>query len=339
MPLSVRSFAKINLGLRIGACRPDGFHDLLTLYQTIDWHDVIHLDLLPGSGIEIHCRNARVPTGSSNTCWQVAEQVLSALKAGCRLRIEIEKRLPVQAGLGAASSNAVATMLGIEKLLHASLSDAQRQQIAASVGSDLPLFLLGGTVLGEGRGELVHPLPDLPPLWLVVVTPEVSISTPKAFAEWDRVTQAGQTRRIRNAAELTPEYASDKIKLFHQTLERWLEHVGIASGVPAQDGGDRVEGSPKWARSLLGLVRTGIENDFESVVFPQYPELSELKYRLYEEGAEYASLSGSGSALYGLFSQRTGAERAAHALRQRGVGTYLASFVTRDQYFRNLIVE
>jgi 4-diphosphocytidyl-2-C-methyl-D-erythritol kinase len=337
MPLSVRSFAKINLGLRIGPSRPDGFHTLLTLYQTIDWHDVIHLELLPRPGIEIRCQDAGVPTDASNTCWRVAEQVLAALNLSRGVRIEIEKHLPVQGGLGAASSNAIAAMLGIEKLVGSRLSDAQRHRIAASVGSDLPLFLLGGTVLGEGRGEVVHPLPDLPGFFLVVVTPEIRVSTPKAFADWDLLVEAAGPDAL-PAAELTPAYASDRMKPFRHMLEQWLENAGIASGVPAHDGGDRVEGSPKWARSLLGLVRTGIENDFERVVFPQYPELSELKRLLYEEGAQYASLSGSGSALYGLFPSQADAERAADALKRRGTSAQVSRFLGREE-LRNRAIE
>jgi 4-diphosphocytidyl-2-C-methyl-D-erythritol kinase len=337
MSLHVRSFAKINVGLRIGPLRPDGFHTLLTVYQTIDWCDGIHLELLPKAGIEIRCQDSRVPTDASNTCWRVAEKTLAALNSSRGVRIEIEKHLPVQGGLGAASSNAIATMTGIKKLLGASLSDAQRQEIAASVGSDLPLFLLGGTVLGEGRGEIVHALPDLPGLFAVVVTPEVSVSTPRAFADWDRLQAAGPAGLP--PAELTPADASDKIILFRRMLEQWLEDEGIASGVPVQAGGDRVEGSPSWARSLLGLVRTGIENDFEQVVFPQYPELSELKRRLYQEGAQYASLSGSGATLYGLFSARADAERAAASLLGRGIRVQVARFLGREDFERQGIAE
>jgi len=338
MFLRVRSFAKINLGLRIGPVRPDGFHTLLTLYQTIDWHDVIQLDLLSARAIEIHCEDARVPTDATNTCWRVAEKVLACLDSARGVRIKIEKRLPVQGGLGAASSNAVATMIGLEKLLGRRLTHVQRHEIAASVGSDLPLFLLGGTVLGEGRGEVVRALPDLPDFALVVIAPEVSVSTPKAFADWDLLLGSGGPREPM-AAQLTPAYASDRIKAFHHRLERWVEDEGIASGVPSQGGGDRVEGSPAWARSLLGLVRTGIENDFERVVFPQYPELSEFKRLLYETGAQYASLSGSGSALYGLFPSAAEAQRAAEALVGRGIKTRVARFVQREEFARLRIAE
>ena len=109
MTVAVRSFAKINLGLYIGSPRADGFHDLRTVYQTIALHDVIRVGISRGNGIEILCSDPRVPLDSSNTCYRMAELVLDELGAKGKVSIAIEKRLPVQGGLGAASSNAVAT--------------------------------------------------------------------------------------------------------------------------------------------------------------------------------------------------------------------------------------
>src|SRR5579863_7608468 len=117
MPAIVRSFAKINLGLRIGALRPDGFHELRTIYQTIALHDVIRLQVVRGSGIEIRCNDPRVPKDESNTCYRIVERAMAALKVRGRVIIKIEKRLPVQGGLGGASGNAVAVMLGLERVL------------------------------------------------------------------------------------------------------------------------------------------------------------------------------------------------------------------------------
>ena len=174
--------------MRIGARREDGFHELLTVYQTIGLHDLIRVSLSRGTGIEIRCDDPRVPKDESNTCYRIVEKALRALKAKGRVVIEIEKRLPVQGGLGGASANAVAALLGLERVLKKSLAAEERLRIAAEVGSDLPLFLVGGTVLGVGRGEQVYPLEDLPATACVVVTPEVGVSTPKAFAEWDRIT-------------------------------------------------------------------------------------------------------------------------------------------------------
>src|SRR5262249_14223794 len=158
--------------------RQDGFHELRTVYQTIALHDRVSVEYSArGRGIEIRCKDPRVPTDSSNTCWKAAERVLAVLKRKGKVTITIEKRLPVQGGLGAASGNAIAAMLGIERAANKRLTAEQRFQIAEAVGSDVPLFLIGGTVLGVGRGEKVYPLPDLPAIPLVVATPEVGVST------------------------------------------------------------------------------------------------------------------------------------------------------------------
>ncbi len=185
MTVTVRSFAKINLGLCIGASRPDGFHDLRTVYQTIALHDIIRVEVRRGTGVEILCDDPRVPKDQTNTCYRIVERAMSALRARGSVTITIEKRLPVQGGLGAGSGNAVATLLALERALKRKLPGAERLRIAAQVGSDLPLFLVGGTVLGVGRGEEVYPLPDLPSVCCVVATPEIGVSTPKAFADWD----------------------------------------------------------------------------------------------------------------------------------------------------------
>ena len=271
MTVAVRSFAKINLGLYIGAARADGFHDLRTVYQTIALHDLIRVSVERGSGIEILCDDPRVPLDSSNTCYRMAERVLDEFGAKGRVSIEIEKRLPVQGGLGAASSNAVATMLALERALRKKLSSTARLRIAADVGSDLPLFLVGGTTLGVGRGEEVYPLPDLPSLPIVVVTPEVGVSTPKAFADWDALVQQERAAVLRSAwtgegarphankGQLTRPFASDRLFKVGCALSAWL------SGYP--NTGASARGGSRAGKLLSDLVRTGIENDFERVVF------------------------------------------------------------------------
>jgi 4-diphosphocytidyl-2-C-methyl-D-erythritol kinase len=377
MSIAIRSFAKINLGLKIGPARPDGFHELRTIYQTLALHDVVRVEVQPGSGIEIRCNDPRVPLDQSNTCYKMAERVLAEMGTGdahseagepqiprlatlarddknndgsrngatevapfqnraeavpfqsralgAALRgmiiIDIDKRLPVQGGLGAASSNAVATMLGMERVLGVILSAADKLRLAAEVGSDVPLFLIGGSVLGIGRGEEVYPLPDLPTQHLVIVTPPIGVSTPKAFAQWDELVARSD---LKSNVALTAADGAGTINQFSQSVFAWLSkskfpqaglpasrtfglggvEVEPASGVPAV-GGDRAE------TPLLDLVRAGIENDFERVVFPEYPELREVKRVLQREGARYASLSGSGSTVYGLFATAEEAQAAA----------------------------
>jgi len=352
MTVAVRSFAKINLGLYIGAARADGFHDLRTVYQTIALHDVIRVSVGRGSGIEILCDDPRVPLDSSNTCYRMAERVLAELGAKGRVSIEIEKRLPVQGGLGAASSNAVATMLALERVLKKKLSSTARLRIAADIGSDLPLFLVGGTTLGIGRGEEVYPLPDLPSLPIVVVTPEVGVSTPKAFADWDALVPRERAAELRSAGrtnasaptlawtgegarpstgsvQLTQPFASDRLFEVGCALSAWL--CGYPNTGASAKGGSR-------AGSLLSdLVRTGIENDFEKVVFPQYPELRDIKGALERAGSGYASLSGSGSTLYGLFRSPAEAAKAANRLRKQGLAAVATSTLTRSRYWKRIL--
>jgi 4-diphosphocytidyl-2-C-methyl-D-erythritol kinase len=323
MTVALRSFAKINLGLYIGARRADGFHELRTAYQTIALHDEVRVNVKRGNGIEIQCDDPRVPLDSSNTCYRIASLALDPLKAHGKITIEIEKKLPVQGGLGAASSNAVATMLGLERALKKRLSGVERLRIAAEVGSDLPLFLVGGTALGVGRGEEVYPVPDLPSIAMVVVTPEIGVSTPKAFADWDARAESTQ-------AELTQSGSSDRLFEMGCALSAWLSHYPDA-GAPAKRGGR--------AGSLLSdLVRAGIENDFERVVFPQFPELRDMKRALVRAGSRYASLSGSGSTLYGLFGSVAEAEKAAGRLRKQGLRAISTRTLTRREYGRALVV-
>src|SRR5947209_12537810 len=233
MAVSCRSFAKINIGLRIGPLRDDGFHDLRTIYQTLAVHDVVKVDAGKGVGIEVFCKHPKVPTDESNTCWRVADRVLRSLKVRGKVRISIEKKLPVQGGLGAASSNAIATMFALEKALKLQLPPEERLHIASEVGSDLPLFLLGGTVLGTGRGEQVYPLEDLPGTPCVVATPPIGVSTPMAFAAWDK--------KLSEQPKLTASRVSDRINEFSHSVYEWLgKGNGSSTGVPEKNW-DRAE--------------------------------------------------------------------------------------------------
>ncbi|HEV8524579.1 MAG TPA: 4-(cytidine 5'-diphospho)-2-C-methyl-D-erythritol kinase [Terriglobales bacterium] len=256
---------------------------------------------------------------------------MKSVRARGRVVITIAKSVPVQGGMGGASSNAVSTLLALERALKVQVPPEDRLRMAAEVGSDLPLFLVGGTVLGVGRGEEVYPLPDLPPLDCVVATSDVGISTPEAFTAWDE--QFGDMNgSARGAAgsKLTGSDGSHTIEMFSQRLFAWLS--GTSTGVPARGGGDRAEAL------LLDLVRAGIENDFERVVFPQHPELREIKRALEREGARYASLSGSGSAVYGLFDSQQAATNAATRLKVAGIAAQATKTLTRKEYWKRIFV-
>jgi 4-diphosphocytidyl-2-C-methyl-D-erythritol kinase len=327
MSISVRSFAKVNIGLKIGEPRDDGFHELRTVYQTVALADMVRVEAVRGLGIEVHCKDSRVPADESNTCYRMAEKVLRALKTRSKVRISIDKRLPVRGGLGGASSNAVATMLGMERALGRELHASERLRLATEVGSDVPLFLVGGTVLGVGRGEQVYPLEDLPRFHCVVATPAIGVSTPQAFADWDnRAGHHGNPAHLK----LTAPGGSDRMEGFSHSVFEWLSGSNFSpTGVPSK-GWDRAEAL------LLDLVRTGIENDFESVVFPRYPAIREVKRALERSGSPYVSLSGSGSTVYGLFSDKEAAAKAVRSLNQNGIAAQATVTLPRVKYWNEI---
>src|SRR5580658_4057758 len=145
---TVRSHAKINLGLGIGAPRPDGFHSLVTLYQTLELHDLVTVSAHPApkTTIRLTSNDRRVPTDARNTAWKMVDLALRALDLSAEVHIHIEKQLPIQGGLGAGSANAVAALIGLESELEITPEarpswPSQRLHLAAQVGSDVPLFL------------------------------------------------------------------------------------------------------------------------------------------------------------------------------------------------------
>jgi 4-diphosphocytidyl-2-C-methyl-D-erythritol kinase len=284
---------------------------LATVYQTLELYDLVTVTAKSAATttLRLTSNDSRVPTDSRNTAWKMVELALNSLKINAEVDIHIEKRLPVQGGLGAGSANAVAALVGLERELltanplacdvggcDAGLLSPQKMadkigvpesdpllenagnwpvwqlELAEQVGSDVPLFLVGGAVLGRDRGQSVFPLPDFEPVWCVVATPAVGVSTPQAFRVWDALC----------AAEgLTEESSEDRL----EELSRAYASA-FAGGIPEGEQGAGSSGVPAVGGNLAGpqesaLVRTGIlswiENDFERVVFPQHPSLAEIK--------------------------------------------------------------
>jgi 4-diphosphocytidyl-2-C-methyl-D-erythritol kinase len=237
--------------------------------------------------------------------------------------------------LGAGSANAVAALVGLEAELgigsvtHPNWG-AQRLKIAAQVGSDVPLFLIGGAVLGLDRGQSVFPMPDLEPTPCVVAIPSLGVSTPQAFRDWDALCErSGLTAEASEAklSELSRAYACS------------------FAGDLAFDGSSGVFPNEKdlAGPQVSALVRTGIANDFEQVVFLQHPLLSEIKRTLAAigtpEAALHASLSGSGSALFALYRGQEDAEAACERLRLAGVQSLLTRTLPRAAYWRQMLLQ
>jgi 4-diphosphocytidyl-2-C-methyl-D-erythritol kinase len=181
---TIRAHAKINLDLRVLGARADGFHELRTVFQSIALYDTITCTLRPGS-FAIECDAPGVPLDRTNLVWRAAEALWRALRRAGPLRdvvVGIEKRIPVEAGLGGGSADAAATLLALSRAWRVPVRPAQLTDVAAMLGADVPFFLSGGTALGLGRGDEIYPLADLPRHWVVLLLPGFGVSTRDAFA-------------------------------------------------------------------------------------------------------------------------------------------------------------
>ena len=193
--LVVVAYAKINLTLDVFSKRADGYHSMASVMQTISLCDTIHLRRRAEPGVLFTCdvpESFAVPTDATNLAYRAAEAVLAAASEEWQtvesgVAIHLEKRIPAQAGLGGGSSDAAATLRGVNTLLGLNLDTTRLHALASGLGSDVPFFLTGGTAVARGRGESITPLPDVPPFWLVVVKPEEDVSTAWAYSALDAI--------------------------------------------------------------------------------------------------------------------------------------------------------
>jgi 4-diphosphocytidyl-2-C-methyl-D-erythritol kinase len=185
--VTIRAHAKINLDLRVLGTRPDGFHELRTVFQALSLHDII--TCVPREGpFAIECDTAGVPLDASNLVWRAAAGLWRALRRTGPVRdvvVRLEKRIPVQGGLGGGSADAAATLLALARAWRVPVRPAQLTDVAAALGADVPFFLSGGTALGLGRGDEIYPLADLPRHWVVLLVPGFGVSSRDAFAWYD----------------------------------------------------------------------------------------------------------------------------------------------------------
>lgn len=280
----MQAYAKINLTLDVGARRPDGYHDISSVMQTIALHDTLTLTRtadVPGVRLEVTGdESGGVPADESNLVHRAAVrlQKIAAARGSVPgdqsgLHIQLHKRIPSQAGLGGGSSDAAAALLAVNELLGLALPQRRLTEIGAALGADVPFFLTGGTALVEGLGERVTALPPLYPPWLLVVLkPRVGVSTAAAYAALDAL-----PRRTPGAA-----------------TEAWR----------------RGEQNPA--------------NDFEQVVFPAYPEIAAAHAALRQTGRTDESfrplLCGSGSCLFRRVLTVKDGQRLAGKIEAAGVG-------------------
>jgi 4-diphosphocytidyl-2-C-methyl-D-erythritol kinase len=199
--LSVRVPAKLNLTLDVGARRADGYHEIETIMQCIDLYDRLDLTVGAGEGVTVDTSDPKLPRDHENLAGQAALAFLDAAGGRNRVDIHIHKRIPAGAGLGGGSADAAAVLSGLNRLFGGPLGAGALARLAATLGSDVPFFLAGGTCLCTGRGERIRRLPPLPACTFVVAVPALAVSAGWAYAAFDSRPHAQRPRRSRSAVE------------------------------------------------------------------------------------------------------------------------------------------
>jgi 4-diphosphocytidyl-2-C-methyl-D-erythritol kinase len=178
--LILKSPAKINLYLEVLWKRPDGYHEIRAVLQEIALYDLVYLSSIE-AGITLQCSDQRLPTDERNLAFKVVKLVMEKTGFSGGVRIYLDKKIPIGGGLGGGSSNAATVIKGLNQLWNLGLTPEDMQTLGAEVGSDVPFFIYGGIALATGRGEKIYRLPPLPETWLVLINPNVEISTAWAY--------------------------------------------------------------------------------------------------------------------------------------------------------------
>ncbi|HSF18616.1 MAG TPA: 4-(cytidine 5'-diphospho)-2-C-methyl-D-erythritol kinase [Vicinamibacteria bacterium] len=221
--LSARAFAKINLGLEVLGLRPDGYHEIRTILQTIDLHD--ELSYSAGEGIDISCNDGELPTGSENLVHKAAKLLADAAGIPPNVSVYIRKRIPAGSGLGGGSADAAVTLLALDRLWKLSTPFADLHRVACRIGMDVPFFLRGGTALAVGRGDEVYPLAFEPDFDIVLILPDFSISTATAYRSL-RLTNKGSSLKLAHFAWGDPTFLEGLGELVNDLEGAAGEHSG-----------------------------------------------------------------------------------------------------------------
>jgi len=290
--VSLPAFAKINLDLRILGTRPDGYHDLRTIFQSLALFDTVTVTRRRGP-LTIVCDQEDIPTDRRNLVWKAAS-LLNRVATGKTsapqgILIDLRKRIPSEAGLGGGSADAAMTLLALNKLWKLELDLATLSRIGARLGADVPYFLVGGTSLGLGRGDDIYPLADLPTVHVVILRPGFGVATADAYTWFDE-----ESRRTTREPAPRP--------------------------YPA--------GWPSWAATL--------RNDLEVPVVRHHPAIARIRQSLLDSGANFAAMSGSGSAVFGLFERADAARRTANHLARPGWLSLHTRTMARREYARRV---
>jgi 4-diphosphocytidyl-2-C-methyl-D-erythritol kinase len=296
LSLSLPSFAKINWSLEILGKRPDGYHEVKTVLQTISLHDDLHFEVSGDGSVAVSCDDPEIPTDDRNLIIRAAYALKDRYQVNLGARVRLKKCIPTKAGLGGASSNAAITLLALAQIWQVAPTLSSLLELAAGLGADVPFFLLGGCSLGTGTGATVSPLPDTDRAIqrLIVITPNASVSTVAAYAAF--------SSRALTTMVTDPILSSSRNGAISESSEPWSPYVEL-------------------------------KNDFESVIFDIEPEIRRAKEMLLQAGAFRALLAGSGSSVFGIFADQKAQQRAIDEIKpESGWRVFPCVTLSRNEY-------
>ena len=273
--MELKALGKINLGLDVLGKRPDGYHDVRMVMQTIYLYDQITITKRKESGIGLSTNLFYLPVNENNLAYRAAKLLMDEFEIRSGVDIFLEKHIPVAAGMAGGSSNAAAVLYGINRMFDLGLSMEELMKRGVSLGADVPYCIMRGTVLAEGIGEILTPLPPMPRCQIVVAKPPVSVSTKMVYEKID-------SRRI-------------------------VEHPDIDGIIEGLKEGD------------VTKIASRMGNVLEQVTVEEYPVIDKIKKLMDEGGAKGAMMSGSGPTVFGIFTEKSLAKKAALKIREAGL--------------------
>ncbi|MDP2790644.1 MAG: 4-(cytidine 5'-diphospho)-2-C-methyl-D-erythritol kinase [Rectinemataceae bacterium] len=274
----VEAFAKINIGLEIGAPLQDGYHPILGIFHSVGISDLLYC--AKGEGSEIRVEGAFDCPPQATTIYRAAQLFLEHFKIRGGLVVRVEKGIPVMAGMGGGSADAAAVLLALSRLYDVTLTDAELSTVATTIGADVSFFIKGGAAVVSGRGDIIEPIPARRDFGILVVYPGFGVSTKWAYA----------------------------------ALDAFREGPGKVQSI--QDGRDAAMKKKILCRSFAGEIKTwDFYNSFSPMLHSAFPVYDTLQTMMKEAGAQYVSITGSGSSMYGIFRTMSEASEAKEKLQ------------------------
>ncbi len=254
--IKLLSPAKVNIGLRVLRKREDGYHDIETIFHEVKIFDEIEMEIF--DKVEFETNSKEIPSGADNLCLKAVKIFFESFGIHSGVRIYLKKIIPIGAGLGGGSSNSATVLKGLNILFDVGADEDLLCELGSLIGSDVPFFIKGGTAYATGRGEIIEKIQVDVPYKIVLVYPNIQISTAWAYGNLKLKNHEGE---------------ENLKKIFVENVDK-----------------------PEKLREL-------VKNDFEELVFSNYPQVAEIKSKLYKLGSVFSLMSGSGSAVFGFFNE------------------------------------